>query len=174
MDIKGLAQKIGLIGATVGAGALSTATGGATAPLTNTILETLGKALDPTAKAQLEAAAAAQQEELQKAEWDHAEKLIALAQADTASARQREMAVKDKVPSRLAYIVIGFTLAYCVAVTFVSSRLDAMMIGTIFGYLISDAKLITGYYFGSSAGSAQKTDLLAKAPAIPPDKGAAK
>jgi len=162
MDIKSILGKIGLGAAAAGATAANVMTGGAVAPLTNTIVTALGKVLDPTAKQQLDLAVAQQQDELQKAEWDHAEKIAAIAQANMASAREREMAVKDKVPGRLAYVTVAFFLAYIVFVTFKHTVVDAVMLGTILGYLIKCVGDIYGYYFGSSAGSQAKSETIEK------------
>ena len=161
MDIKSILQKIGLGAATVGAVAGNAATGGALTPLTNTILGALGKAIDPTAKAQLDAAALAAQTEFQRAEWDHTQKIAAIAQADVASARAREVSIKDRVPAVLAYGVTGgfFTLlAILIFKPIPVSNQELLYV--LLGALATSQAAIIGYYFGSSAGSAQKTDML--------------
>jgi hypothetical protein len=82
-DIKNILKSIGLVGATVGAGVLNTATGGMTAPLTATLLHVLGNAIpDPVLKAQLAQAALDKQAELEKAELDQATQIYALAVED--------------------------------------------------------------------------------------------
>ncbi len=168
IDIKSILGKIGLGAATAGAVAASAATGGALAPLTNTILKALADRLDPTVKAQMEAAAVAAQDELQKAEWDHAEKIAALAEQDMASARARQAAVKDWVPSLLALAVtVGFFLLLwflCHSTLPESNqRIFDMMLGSLGTAWLS----IVAYYFGSSAGSTEKTALLANLQARP-------
>lgn len=161
-DIKSILGKIGLVGATVGAGALNTASGGALTPLTNQLLSTLGKALDPTAKTQLDLAVAAQQAELQKLEYDHAEKIATLMEQDTESARARQAAVKDRTPTLLAIgVTLGFfgllALQIFKAAPEASHDVVYLMIGSLGTAWVS----VVGYYFGSSAGSDRKTEILA-------------
>lgn len=86
---------------------------------------------------------------------------------DRISARMRETEVKDKVPSRLAYIIIGSFVclsAFIIGHPYVSDKtLDTGMIGmigTIIGYLSAKAEQVSSYYFGSSRGSDHKTEIL--------------
>ena len=85
---------------------------------------------------------------------------------DRNSARQREMSVKDKTPTVLAYITVLGTFGIMLAVMAGWTKVDSALAGTFVGYLISESKQVLSYYFGSSAGSAEKTALLAKADAI--------
>jgi len=167
MDIKtiigkvGKAVGLGAIGA--GATAADVATSGAVAPLTDTILKALANRLDPTVKAQLEAAATQAQDELQEAEWKHAEQIAAIAEQDTASARARQTAVHDYVPS---FLGVGVTIGFFTLLWFLchstipdsNQRIFDIMLGSLGTAWLS----IVAYYFGSSAGSAEKTALLAK------------
>lgn len=85
---------------------------------------------------------------------------------DRASARSREVAVKDTTPSRLAYTIVGgflaITLAQLVALIGwpdAVAKIPAAgwtLIGNISGYLAAEAKAATAYYFGSSSGSRDK------------------
>lgn len=161
IDIKGILQKIGLGAATAGAVAGNVATGGLLQPLTDTLLKAIGNKLDPTIKAQMDAAAIAVQGELQKAEWDHAEKIAVIAQADIANARAREISIKDRIPGVLAYSMTGgffFLLALLVFKPIPVSNQDLLYV--LLGALATSQAAIVGYYFGSSAGSAQKSDML--------------
>ncbi len=86
--------------------------------------------------------------------------------ADVNSARQREAAVKDKTNRNLAYFIIlsfvcvvGFTLAGM-------TKVESVLAGTLIGYLSAKAEQVLAYYFGSSAGSQRKTEIIAKADAI--------
>jgi hypothetical protein len=95
--------------------------------------------------------------------------------ADRASARQRQVAVRDLTTPTLAWIIVGATLATACAVVlgFVSpgtlkDPTSASLIGTTLGYLISEAKQVVAYYFGSSKGSDRKTELLAQSTPVPP------
>jgi hypothetical protein len=85
---------------------------------------------------------------------------------DRNSARQREMHVLDATPKILAYAIVGGFLAMVIALIS-TSMLDYPinpasmgMIGTLVGYLSAKSELVLGYYFGSSAGSAAKTDTI--------------
>jgi hypothetical protein len=81
-------------------------------------------------------------------------------QQDRASARQREIAVKDKTPKVLAFmIVIGF-MAMSVGVLSGFAKVETVLAGTIIGYISAKAELVLTYYFGSSAGSNRKTELM--------------
>ena len=163
MDIKDVLRKVGLIGATAGATAANVMTGGALTPLTNTLLTTLGKVLDPTARQQLELAAQQQAEQLQKDEYDHAEKIAALTQQDMASARARQMSVKDLIPSLLAAgVTVGFFLLLWFLVHHTIPESNQRIFDIMLGSLGTAWLSIIAYYFGSSAGSAEKTEIMSK------------
>lgn len=94
--------------------------------------------------------------------------LIQLDDADRASARQREMTVKDKIPAILAVLItMGFfgVLSYMLLRTIPPAGHDAMLL--MLGSLSTAWTSVVAYYFGSSAGSARKSELLAQAPPIP-------
>ena len=123
---------------------------------------------------------------VRKADQEHAERLqemqidvlklnASTAQAavdaevkDRDSARQREEAVKDTTPGRLAYImVLGFFALSGALVWLLVLDPDKaikvpqpawLLIGTIMGYLSAEAKAAAAYYFGGSkdSGDAQK------------------
>jgi len=86
-----------------------------------------------------------------------------LAIQDRASAREREMAVKDWTPRILAY---GVTLGFFGLLSFLlrhdlppgSKDVINIMLGSLGTAWIS----IVTYYFGSSAGSDKKTDLMGR------------
>jgi len=87
---------------------------------------------------------------------------------DKDSARQREIAVKDKTPSRLAYILIGgFLSVSLIQIVFVgyypeiASKIPSegwLLIGNISGYLANEAKQAGPYYFGTTLGSSNKDE----------------
>lgn len=92
------------------------------------------------------------------------EDLSKLAADDTANARQREIATKDWFPRVLAIGVViaclsgeGLYFRYGTP-----SNASPELIGRILGTLDTALTLVLGYYFGSSAGSAAKTELLAQ------------
>jgi len=93
-----------------------------------------------------------------------------LAMEDRASARSREVSARDSWTPRIlgGAIVGGFLfVVFCVVTGRVELK-DAMvagMIGTVIGYLSAKADQVIGYYFGSSAGSDRKTELMGRAAA---------
>ena len=95
--------------------------------------------------------------EIQRAGID----LERIAADDRANARAREIATKDNAPKVLAtVIVIGFfTTLYTIA--FVTLPDGARQpVSILLGALTAMLTQVGNYYFGSSAGSAKKTDLL--------------
>lgn len=88
-----------------------------------------------------------------------------LAYADTASARQREEAVKDWTPRVIACCVLAITLGLEGAMLLGFHRptqIAPEILGRIFGTLDSATILILGYYFGSSAGARSSAESLAQ------------
>ena len=88
-------------------------------------------------------------------------KLEEIAASDRNSARQREMAIKDKTPQYLSYaITAGFfgILAYMLIYKIPEQGHDALLI--MLGSLGTAWVAVISYYFGSSAGSDRKSELL--------------
>ena len=94
--------------------------------------------------------------------------LTKIAAGDRDSARKREIEVKDKTPRNLAYLftlgffsVLGTELWIAVKGIVIAEAalrtLDVTM-GVLFGMMLG----VKEYYFGSSHGSAEKTQLMAK------------
>jgi len=82
---------------------------------------------------------------------------------DRDSARKREIETKDSTPTVLAYMFVGlyFGVIWAVWKYPVDPNVNDLLmilIGTLTGALIQ----ILNYYFGSSSGSAQKSNVLAK------------
>lgn len=87
--------------------------------------------------------------------------LEAIHQKDRDSARQREMAVKDKTPSILAYVYTAgyfFILGWILKMGIPESTKEIIMV--LMGILSTAEVGIIQYYFGSSAGSKQKSDAI--------------
>ena len=91
----------------------------------------------------------------------HIEELERLAAADRDSARKREMTVKDRMPMILGIAAnIGFfsTVGFLLFRTMPVESKDVLLL--LLGALTATFKDVYGYYFGSSAGSAKKDDLM--------------
>lgn len=80
---------------------------------------------------------------------------------DRDSARVREATTKDNTNKILAFTVIGAFIAMVGATLLGYAKVESVLAGTLVGYLSAKAEQVLAYYFGSSAGSAQKTALLA-------------
>jgi RsiW-degrading membrane proteinase PrsW (M82 family) len=95
--------------------------------------------------------------------FDSVEKLEKIAADDRANARAREVSVRDKTPMILSFSVTGgfFGLLFLVAFHSVPPEAHDILL-TMIGSLGMAFSGIVGYYFGSSAGSAAKTEILAK------------
>ena len=95
--------------------------------------------------------------------FESAAALGKLANEDRASARSREVTVRDWTPRALAIAVtVGFffILGYMAVAEVPVGSKD--MLNIMLGSLGAAWLAIVGYYFGSSADSAHKTDMLAK------------
>jgi hypothetical protein len=82
---------------------------------------------------------------------------------DRDSARQRESNVKDSTNKILAYAVVGGFLAVVGGTLAGWAKVDSVLAGSLIGYLSAKAEQVLAYYFGSTAGSAEKSKLLAQA-----------
>jgi hypothetical protein len=117
---------------------------------------------DPDAMLKLKQAEQDFQLQMEKLGVENIQKLEELASADRASARAREISVKDKTPAILAYFVTAgfFSLLWLLAFHSVpeeSQRILDVMVGSLGTAWIG----VVTYYFGSSAGSDEKTKILA-------------
>jgi hypothetical protein len=107
---------------------------------------------------------------LKKAEMDFKQhiadnglKLEQLAAEDRASARGREIAVRDRTPAVLAYVmVIGFFALTAATIGFLfgwpeqAGKMPAPawgLVGTLIGYLLNESKSALSYYFGTTEGN---------------------
>lgn len=81
---------------------------------------------------------------------------------DRDSARLREMTVKDNTNKILAYTVVGAFIAMVGATLLGYAKVESVLAGTLVGYLSAKCEQVLAYYFGSSAGSREKTKLLAQ------------
>ncbi len=107
---------------------------------------------------------AQQKTDIEKINKDFQTAMAGLDTSDRASARQREVAVKDNTNRNLAYFYTAgyFGLMATVIKLGISPEVKDIVIALI-GILSAAELAIMNYYFGSSSGSAAKTDVMAKA-----------
>lgn len=87
-----------------------------------------------------------------------------VAAGDRDSARKREMEVKDNTPKILAYAVtLGFFSALLFMMIGEVSNSARDILNYMLGALNTSWVAIISYYYGSTAGSKAKSELLAKA-----------
>jgi hypothetical protein len=151
-----------VVGKAIGADKIPAPTADA---ISNAIASAIG---DPTQRAALIQAEQQFQAQMAELGYKDAEELAATAAADRANARQREMTIRDRLPAILAVtITVGFFgilyLAFIRGVNEQSRDLANIMIGTLGTAWVS----VISYYFGSSAGSEAKTQILAAAATKP-------
>lgn len=84
----------------------------------------------------------------------------ALYAKDRDSARQREAAVKDKMPAILGGVVVGGFFIVVYTVLYGEARVDSVLAGTIIGYVSAKADQVLSYFFGSTKGSEAKNAVI--------------
>lgn len=104
------------------------------------------------------------QAQMQKLGFDHIENLAKLENDDRASARNREIAVKDNTPKYMAYVTtFGFfgmlTMMMLAPIPQENRDILNIMLGSLGAAWLG----INSYYFGSTRGSEVKSTLLANA-----------
>ena len=104
--------------------------------------------------------------EFKKHEQELGFKFAEIEYKDRDSARQREAAVKDPTNRTLAFLIVGSFVALVGGTLLGYAQVDSALAGTLVGYLSAKAEQVLSYYFGSTAGSAMKTSLLARSPAV--------
>jgi len=100
---------------------------------------------------------------MQKLGFENLEALEAIAAGDRANARDREVKTRDWTPKALA---IGITLGFFGLLGFLMKREPPPgsrdILNIMLGSLGSAWIGVVTYYFGSSSGSARKTELMGK------------
>lgn len=93
----------------------------------------------------------------------HAEELAKIATADTQNARQREISTGDSLTPRIlaGLVVVGWLVVQGFLLTNVIDPTMRELIARVLGTLDAALTLVLSYYFGSSAGSREKTQLMA-------------
>lgn len=94
----------------------------------------------------------------------HAEELARLAMADTQNAREREIRTGDSLTPRIlaGLVVVGWLIVQGFLLTNIIDPSMRELIARVLGTLDAALTLVLSYYFGSSAGSKEKTQLMAK------------
>jgi len=82
---------------------------------------------------------------------------------DRKSARDMQIATKSMLVPSLAILIVSAFIGVVIATLGGFAVVDSVLAGTLIGYLSAKAEQVVNFYFGSSAGSKEKTDLLAKA-----------
>jgi hypothetical protein len=171
MSVSDFMKSAGGILATI-APTVATAMGGPLAGMATTaLINGLGLAPDASHEQVMQAIAGATPEQLLKIKQIDAQLVLDLRKLDvdvtkmryddTANARGREIATKDWTPRILAGLVVGLYIGVQIAVFNVvidPSMRDFVM--RSMGTLDAALGLVLGYYFGSSTGSAAKTEQL--------------
>jgi hypothetical protein len=97
------------------------------------------------------------------------ETLASLSVQDRTSARDMQVSVRSIMPPVIGSAIIVGSL--CAAAAILSGKVsyanttEATMVGTVIGYLFSEAKAVLSFYFGSTRDTEQTNDLLAKSAA---------
>lgn len=102
------------------------------------------------------------QVKLQQLGFQNSEDLENIAEQDRANARARQIALKDRVPAILAFaITVGFFgILLLVSLHGISPAVHDLVTAMVGSLGTSWIGVVT-YYFGSSSGSARKTEILA-------------
>jgi hypothetical protein len=98
---------------------------------------------------------------MQKLGFQHEEDLAQSAYADRASARMREVSLRDRMPTILGlFVTVGFfgLVGLMAFHAFPDKTRDVLML--LIGALTVGWKDVMGYYFGSSAGSDDKNEII--------------
>ncbi len=110
------------------------------------------------------------QQAMTQAGFTQVKDLEQIAATDRDSARKREVDVKDWTPRILAYgVTLGFfgVLIFMLTSSLPPTAHDALLL--LLGALQTAWVSIVAYYFGSSSGSARKSELMAQAQAPRPE-----
>ena len=86
--------------------------------------------------------------------------LVKIAADDRRSARNMQMEVKSPLVPSLAIIIIAAFVAVTIGTLMGYAKIESAMAGTLIGYLSAKAELVLSFYFGSSADSEKKSDMI--------------
>jgi len=83
-----------------------------------------------------------------------------LAVDDRKSAREMQVSTRSLLVPTLAIIIVVSFIGVVVGTMMGLSHIESAMAGTLVGYLSAKAEQVVAFYFGSSAGSQRKDELL--------------
>lgn len=119
--------------------------------------------MTPELQAQLAEAELTFKTQMQAMGFQHEDDMAKALDDDRASARQMEVATRSNLPAVLAGLSV-LTLGFCIYMVgfrnIPASGKDAMEI--LLGVVAGICKDVYGYFFGSSAGSDRKTEIIAQ------------
>lgn len=79
---------------------------------------------------------------------------------DRKSARDMQIATKSMLVPSLAIIIVSAFIGVVVATLGGFAVVDSVLAGTLIGYLSAKAEQVVNFYFGSSAGSQRKDEMI--------------
>jgi hypothetical protein len=98
---------------------------------------------------------------------DSVEKILALENADRENARAREIAVRDRTPAIGFYLITAIFASMVFALYFwAPPAQNEKLLYLLLGAVVVAWPQTISYFYGTTAGSSRKTELLAQAPAI--------
>lgn len=82
---------------------------------------------------------------------------------DRTSARDREVKAGGVTTSGIAWVVVSAFVIMVFCILFMPDKIhmDTVLVGTVIGYLSAKSEQILSYYFGSSRGSDDKSQIIA-------------
>jgi len=86
--------------------------------------------------------------------------LIKIAEKDRESARNMQIANKSMLVPSLATIIISAFVVVTIGTLLGYAKIESAMAGTLIGYLSAKAELVLSFYFGSSADSESKSEMI--------------
>lgn len=98
--------------------------------------------------------------ELKKTEEQLGLNFETLAVQDRTSARQMQVQNKSILVPALAILIISSFVAVTIGTLMGYSHIESAMAGTLIGYLSAKAEQVVAFFFGSSAGSQKKDELI--------------
>jgi len=79
---------------------------------------------------------------------------------DRKSAREMQIATKSMLVPSLAILIVSAFIGVVIATLGGFAVIDSVLAGTLIGYLSAKAEQVVNFYFGSSAGSQRKDEMI--------------